>query len=88
MTDVFANPTVRLALAVPVLLILIALGFWLMGRLRDYTTDDRHEPLGALVNLEEMLRNGDISEEEFRTIKASARSRLASSSTKRSETES
>ncbi|EMI41192.1 putative membrane protein [Rhodopirellula rubra] len=62
-----------------ILLIVIAIAFWLLGRLRDYTTHDHQVPSGGLVNLEEMLRKGDISEEEFRTIQSSTRSQVVSS---------
>lgn len=80
MTDLIATPTVQLGLAMTVLVVVIAVTFWVLGRLHDYTTQDQPQPFGGLANLEEMLRKGDISEEEFRTIKASTRARLTSPS--------
>ncbi|MCM2373395.1 SHOCT domain-containing protein [Aporhodopirellula aestuarii] len=68
-----------------ILLIVIAIAFWLLGRLRDYTTQDHQLPSEGLVNLEEMLRKGDISEEEFRTIQSSTRSQVASSTSTKSQ---
>ncbi|TWT66153.1 hypothetical protein CA85_30170 [Allorhodopirellula solitaria] len=62
-----------------VLLVVIIGAVWLLGRLRDYTTQDRPTPQEGLVNLEEMLRKGDISEAEFRNIQSSARSQAAPS---------
>ena len=78
MTDLIANPTVQLGLAMTVLIVVIAVTFWVLGRLHDYTSQDQPQPFGGLSNLEEMRRKGDISEEEFRTIKASTRARLTS----------
>lgn len=78
MTDLIATPTVQLGLAMTVLVVVIAATFWVLGRLHDYTTQDQPQAFGGLSNLEEMLRKGDISEEEFRTIKASTRARLTS----------
>lgn len=78
MTDLIATPTVQLGLAMTILVVVIAVTFWVLGRLHDYTTQDQPQPLGGLSNLEEMLRKGDISEKEFRTITASTRARLTS----------
>ena len=64
-------PTVQAGLGVVVLCILIAAGFWLVSSFRDRTAEDRFESDEMLSNLEEMHREGDISEKEFRTIKAS-----------------
>ncbi|MCC9641735.1 hypothetical protein LOC71_05575 [Rhodopirellula sp. JC740] len=77
-TDVIAKPAVQAGIALVVLAILIALAFWVLARLRDYTTDDQLEAPELLANLEEMRRKGDISEEEFRTIQAATRSTSAS----------
>jgi hypothetical protein len=78
MTDLFETPTMQLGLAMTILVVVIAATFWVLRRLRDYTTQNQPQPLGGLSNLEEMLRKGDISEEEFRTIQASTRARLSS----------
>ncbi|SMP45942.1 hypothetical protein SAMN06265222_10237 [Neorhodopirellula lusitana] len=89
MTNLFANPAMQLGLALTVLVIVIAIAFWLLGRLRDYNSQAQPGPLEGLSNLEEMLRKGDISEKEFRTIQASARAHLVSSvSTKTQNTHS
>ena len=79
MPDIFAEPTVRAALAVTILLVVILIAFWLMGRLRDYTTQDNQTASEGLGNLKEMLRKGDISEAEFRTIQSTTRSQRVSS---------
>ncbi len=64
-------PTVQAVLGIVVLCILIAVGFWLVSSFRDRATEDRLEPVERLANFQEMQLKGDISEEEFRTIKAS-----------------
>ncbi|TWU01540.1 hypothetical protein Pla100_12750 [Neorhodopirellula pilleata] len=79
MSDIFTSTPVQLSLGITIIAVVIAVAFWLLRRLRDYTTQDRPEPALSLSNLEEMLRKGDISEEEYRTIKASAHARFASS---------
>lgn len=68
-----------------ILLVVISGAFWLLGRLRDYTTQDRPAPQEGFANLKEMLRKGDISEAEFRNIKASARSSVVSSTSTQSQ---
>lgn len=78
MSDVFANPAVRAGAAVVVLCVLIPGGFYLLSIFRDYAAQDRETSSGVLSNLREMKRRGDISEEEFRTIQATAERRTAS----------
>lgn len=85
MPDIFATPAVRSGLAMTILLVVIAGAFWLLGRLRDYTTQDRPAPHEGFVNLKEMLRKGDISEAEFRNIETSARSSVVSSTSIQSQ---
>lgn len=71
MADFWSIPTVQAGLGVLVLCVLLAAGFWLVSSFRDRATDDRLPPEDLLSNFEEMHREGDISEKEFRTIKAS-----------------
>ena len=66
------DPNVQLVAGLLVLCILTAIGFSLVSRFRDYAAQDRDIAVDALANLEEMHRKGDISEEEFRTIKSKA----------------
>jgi uncharacterized membrane protein len=71
MWDWLALPAVQAVIALVILSILITAGFWLVSIFRDRATEDSSEPLDPLTNFEEMRRRGDISEAEFRTIKAS-----------------
>ena len=67
-TDVWMMPWTRAVAGIMILCILIAVSFYVVSSYRDYTGKDRREPFFAASNLEEMLRRGDISEAEFRTI--------------------
>lgn len=70
MQEFFAVPEVRLVIGILILGVLIAAGFYLVSSFRDYTGDDREGRSDALAILQEMHLKGDISDEEFRTIKA------------------
>ena len=70
MTNFFATPMVQAGVAVVILCVLIAAAYYLVSSFRDYTAQDQASTTDALFKLEEMHRKGDISDEEFRTIKA------------------
>ena len=70
MWDFIANPAVQAGAGILVLCVLIATTFYLLSSFRDYTANDKEYVAGALSNLEEMHRKGDISDAEFRTIQA------------------
>jgi uncharacterized membrane protein len=76
MTDFFATPTVQAGIAVLILCVLIALAFYLLSSFRDYTAQDTESTREALIKLQEMHRRGDISDEEFRTMKARTQQQL------------
>ncbi len=75
MSDVFTNPTVQAGAAILVLGVMIAAAFYLLSSFRDYAAEDKEPIDGALANLQEMHRKGDISDEEFRTIEATSHRR-------------
>ncbi|MEM1068508.1 MAG: hypothetical protein AAGG48_05095 [Planctomycetota bacterium] len=70
MQDFFGVPAVRTGLALLVLCVLIAAGFYLVSIFRDYADEDQQDPDELLANLREMHRKGDISDQEFRNIQA------------------
>lgn len=70
MSDLFATPTLQAVFSLLILCVLIAVGVWLVSRFRDSTDEDREPGSEVLSNFEEMLREGDISQSEFRTIEA------------------
>ena len=69
-TDVWTMPWTRAVAGIVILCILIAFSFHIVASFRDYTGNDRQGPYFADSNLQEMLRRGDISEAEFRTIQS------------------
>jgi hypothetical protein len=52
------------------LLVLSAVAFWLVARFRDRAIGNREMPEQPLAKFLEMRQRGDISEAEFRTIRA------------------
>ena len=51
------------------LLILMVVGWYIVGRFRDRISDDQLTANQLLTNFRELHRQGDISDAEFRTIK-------------------
>jgi uncharacterized membrane protein len=70
MSDFFTNPALQAGAGILVLGVMIAAAFYLLSSFRDYAAEDKEPIDGALANLQEMHRKGDISDEEFRTIEA------------------
>ena len=70
--ELLSDPAVKAGLGLLILIIVSAAAFFLVARLRDYTNGDWDTTQSSLLNLEEMRLKGDISEEEFRTIKAAS----------------
>lgn len=70
--ELLSDPAVKAGLALLILIILSAAAFFLVARLRDYTSGDWETTPDERLNFEEMRLKGDISEEEFRTIQAAS----------------
>jgi hypothetical protein len=70
MSDLLASPVVQSGAAVLILCVLTVAAFYVVSSYRDYVAEDQEVASDALANLREMHRNGDITDEEFRTIKA------------------
>jgi uncharacterized membrane protein len=69
MREFLSTPTARTVLWVTVLLVMLAVGYYLVRRFRDRIGNDRQSASDLLTNFREMHHGGDISESEFRTIK-------------------
>ena len=69
MQELLATPTAKAVLWVAVLLIMMAIGYYVARRFRDRIDDDRQTASDLLTNFREIHHEGDISETEFRTIK-------------------
>jgi uncharacterized membrane protein len=53
-----------------VLAIMLVVSFFVLRKLRDSAVGNEEAPLELLTNFREMKLQGDISDKEFRTIKA------------------
>ena len=69
MQEILTTTTARAVLWVAVLMVVMAVGYYLVRRYRDRSDDDRQTASDLLTNFREMHHEGDISETEFRTIK-------------------
>ena len=69
MQEFLSTPTAKAVIWVAVLLIILAVAYYLLRRFRDRIDDDRQTASELLTNFREMRHEGDISEKEFRTIK-------------------
>jgi uncharacterized membrane protein len=69
MQEFLATPTAKAVLWVAILLVMLAVSYYLVRRFRDRRDDDRQTASELLTNFREMHHEGDISEKEFRTIK-------------------
>jgi uncharacterized membrane protein len=69
MQEFLTTTTARAVLWVAVLLIMLAVGYYVVRRFRDRSDDDRLTASDLLTKFREMRHGGDISEKEFRTIK-------------------
>jgi uncharacterized membrane protein len=69
MQEILTTPAAKALLSVTILLIMLAVGYYLVRRFRDRTDDGGQTASDLLTNFREMRREGDISETEFRTIK-------------------
>ncbi len=68
MSGVALHPTIPAILSILVLLVFVAVGRHVLGRVRRAINTDDTNAADLLGNFEEMRREGDISEAEFRTI--------------------
>lgn len=75
MREFLGDPAVKAGIALLILIIVSATALFLLSRLRDYTDGDWDSTSDGLLNLEEMRLKGDISEEEFRTLRAASRAK-------------
>jgi len=60
---------VQLSVLLTILLVFVLAGVWVVGRFRDRADEDQHGDDSLLTNVREMHSQGDIDDEEYRTIK-------------------
>ena len=70
MLDLLSRPHVQAGLSVLGLMIVSLFAYFILSRLRDLSSDDHSLTTDLMKNFEEMRREGDIDEKEFRNIKS------------------
>ncbi len=70
MLDLLSRSYVQAGLSVLGLLIVSLIAYLLLSRLRDLSSDDHSLSADLMKNFEEMRRQGDIDEKEFRNIQS------------------
>lgn len=69
MKDFLLTTPAQLVIWTTVLLVLIIVGWYAVGRFRDNDDDDRLTANELLTNFKELHHQGDIDDAEYRTIK-------------------
>ena len=80
MLDLLSRSYVQAGLSVLGLMIVSLLAVFLLSRLRDLSSDDHSLTTDLMKNFEEMRREGDIDEKEFRNIQSLVKKDTKSSS--------
>ena len=70
MWEILGNPIVQVALSLTLLAVVVGLAYCWVASLRDWSRKSENLTLEAMSNFEEMRREGDINEAEFRNIEA------------------
>ena len=70
MLDLLSRSYVQAGLSVLGLMIVSLVAYFILSRLRDLSSDDRSLTTDLMKNFEEMRREGDIDEKEFRNIQS------------------
>jgi uncharacterized membrane protein len=76
MWDYLRTPTVQLTLGVAVVAILVAVGIYVVGRVKSSFREDGISTNEMLTNFRELHSRGELSDVEYRTIKATLSARL------------
>ena len=70
MLDLLSRSYVQAGLSVLGLMIVSLVAYFVLSRLRDLSSEDHTLSTDLMKNFEEMQREGDIDEKEFRNIKS------------------
>ena len=70
------EPGIKVVVWVTVLALLVAMGWYVVAKLRGSSDDGQPASSEMLTNFGEMREQGNLSEEEYRTIKARLSKRL------------
>jgi len=69
-------PVLEIVMLVGVMAAVIAVGILVVRKFRDQLDENQEPPLGSLSNFREMHERGDLSDDEYRTIKTALAGRL------------
>jgi hypothetical protein len=67
--DFLLEPPAQIVIWTTVLVVLMTVGWYLVGRFRDNADDDRLTANELLTNFQDLHHRGDIDDAEYRTIK-------------------
>ena len=70
MLDLLSRSYVQAGLSILGLMIVSLVAYFVLSRLRDLSSDDHSLSSDHMKNFEEMRREGDIDEKEFRNIQS------------------
>ena len=76
MLEVLTSPSGRAVIWVTVFLVVSVIGWFVVLRFRDISGDDNPTSNELLTNFRDLHHEGDISEQEYRTIKTVLRTRV------------
>jgi uncharacterized membrane protein len=76
MQQLFAHPLAQAVVLFTVMAVLIAIGVYVVGRFRGRDSNDQLDASDHLTKFREMHASGELSDEEFRTIKSQLATQL------------
>jgi len=76
MQQFLAQPLAQWVILFTATLILIAIGVYIVGRLRGSVAEEETDPSTQLTKFREMHDRGEVSDEEFREIKTQLATRM------------
>ena len=76
MKDFLLTTPAQLVIWTTVLMVLLAVGWYVVGRFRGHADDDRLTANELLTNFQDLHHQGDINDAEYRTIKTALGAKL------------
>jgi len=76
MAELLQTPATRVTLGIAVVAILVAIGIYVLARVKSSVREDGPTTNELLTNFRELHSRGELSDGEYRTIKAMLSARL------------
>jgi uncharacterized membrane protein len=76
MADILNSSTGQLVVMLAACAALAAVGFYVVAHFRNVVREEAASPSDLMTNFRELYSRGELSDEEYRTIKAKLASRL------------